>query len=509
MHPSRKTLTILYVAGVLLLAVLFLFLWLRRHQTGRLQAPQVEAIPTPPLAPLPQLPHASGWFNSSQSDVYREPYRGIWRLGNNLESIIVASIEEAQRSVDMAVQELNLPLVADALCRMHASGVRVRVVLENSYNRIPSLLTPQQVRRMSAHERAKYDEFVRLADLDGDGRISRAEAAERDAMFKLREAGVPIVDDTEDGSKGSGIMHHKFVVVDGRTVVFGSANFTMSCVHGDFANPATRGNANHLLRFDSPELAAHFVDEFNLMWGDGPGGQKDSRFGKQKPHRGERMVAVDGCPVMVKFSPTPGILPYEQTSNALIASIVRKASKTVDMALFVFSSQEIVDALAEACVKHPDLKVRGVFDAGFATRYYSETLDMWQTALMEKGQYEVSAETGAPNRPWDFSRGTVGIAVLPEGDKLHHKFAVIDSELVITGSHNWSAAANTNNDEAVIIMDSEVLAAHFLREVDRLAASIHPGPTRKLMQRIGERGGQLPPQGGAARRPGTAWPSRN
>lgn len=482
--------------------------WLSLRAKRPKPVPEAPSIPTPLVDPLPQLPHASTWFNGAQSAVYQDPYRRIWRLGNNLEQLILDAIDEAQTSIDLAVQELNLPLVAHALCRKHASGVRVRVVLENAYNRVPTYLSPAQVRRMSEHDRIKYEEFVRLADLDGNGHVSLAEAADRDAMYILRRCGIPIVDDTEDGSKGSGIMHHKFMVVDDRIVLFGSANFTVSCIHGDFSNPATRGNANHLLRLESADLARLFKEEFDIMWGDGPGGRQDSRFGKKKPYRGERMVVIDGCPVMVKFSPTPGILPYEQTVNALIASVVRKASRSVDMALFVFSAQEIVDALAEACVRHPTLSVRGVFDAGFATRYYSETLDMWQMALMEKGKYEVSAETGAPNRPWDFERGTIGIALLPEGDKLHHKFAVIDSLIVITGSHNWSAAANTNNDEAVLIFSSEVLAAHFLREVDRLMSSIHPGPTRKLLRKVDERGGQLPPTSRLVRKGSEAWPPR-
>ncbi len=500
MARSRR---LAYAIVLVAVAVAVALLVFRPKQQAWPPAPS-ETIPTPLLPPLPQLPHVSGWFSGALSAVYQEPYRKTWRFGNNLEQLIVEVIEGAQHTVDVAVQELNLPLVAQALCRAHASGVRVRVILENAYNRVPSALTDQEIRRLPPYHRAKYDEFVRLADLDGDGRISRAEASQRDAVFMLREARIPIVDDTEDGSKGSGIMHHKFVVVDNTTVLFGSANFTMSCVHGDFANPATRGNANHLLRFDSPDLAKYFTEEFEIMWGDGPGGLKNGRFGKKKPYRGERMVAIDGCPVMVKFSPTPGILPYEQTTNALIASVIRKATRSVDMALFVFSSQEIVDALAEACVRHPELEVRGVFDAGFATRYYSETLDMWQMALMNRGAYEVSAETGAPNRPWDFRRGMIGIARLPEGDKLHHKFAVVDSELVITGSHNWSAAANTNNDEALVIIHSEVIAAHFLREMDRLCASLHVGPTRRLLRRVAERGGVSPPSHRA--KGGKAWP---
>ncbi|MEO1340339.1 MAG: phospholipase D-like domain-containing protein [Cyanobacteria bacterium J06635_13] len=57
--------------------------------------------------------------------------------------------------------------------------------------------------------------------------MSPSEIAQRDALTMLRKAGVEIIDDTADGSKGSGLMHHKFMVVDRQTVILGSANFTL------------------------------------------------------------------------------------------------------------------------------------------------------------------------------------------------------------------------------------------------------------------------------------------
>ncbi|MFS6827155.1 phospholipase D-like domain-containing protein [Cyanobium sp. ATX-6F1] len=90
-------------------------------------------------------------------------------------------------------------------------------------------------------------------------------------MAILQRAGVPLIDDTADGSAGSGLMHHKFMVVDRAVVVTGSANFTPSCIHGDPGADRTRGNVNHLMRLHSRELAHTFVSEFERMWGDGPG----------------------------------------------------------------------------------------------------------------------------------------------------------------------------------------------------------------------------------------------
>ena len=53
-------------------------------------------------------------------------------------------------------------------------------------------------------------------------------------------------------------------------------------------------------------------------------------------------------------------------------------------------------------------------------------------------------------------------------EKLHHKFAVIDNRTVITGSFNWSPSAAHQNDEALLVIESPLLAAHFTREMDRL-----------------------------------------
>jgi len=51
---------------------------------------------------------------------------------------------------------------------------------------------------------------------------------------------------------------------------------------------------------------------------------------------------------------------------------------------------------------------------------------------------------------------------------LHHKFGLIDDKIVITGSHNWSLAADRNNDETVLVIQSQTVAAHFKREFERL-----------------------------------------
>ena len=72
---------------------------------------------------------------------------------------------------------------------------------------------------------------------------------------------------------------------------------------------------------------------------------------------------------------------------------------------------------------------------------------------------------------------------LPIGAKLHHKFAVIAEQTVIVGSQNWSHAANTNNDETLLVIQNPTVAAHFNREFERLYREPLIGETSSLAQK--------------------------
>lgn len=121
-----------------------------------------------------------------------------------------------------------------------------------------------------------------------------------------------------------------------------------------------------------------------------------------------------------------------------------------------------------------------MIDPNFAFRYYSEALDMLGVGLANKCQYE------ADNHPWRSPIQTVGVPQLPPTDKLHHKFGIIDSQTVITGSHNWSTAANNNNDEVVLVIKNQAVAAHFTREFDRLYYQALLGLPEVIKSRIKE-----------------------
>ncbi|MEA5511415.1 DUF655 domain-containing protein [Crocosphaera sp. UHCC 0190] len=412
--------------------------------------------------PLPQDSLIQVYFNQNQAKGadYTDPYRQINRPGDNLEDILINTLNSAQSSVDMAVQEFRLPNLAKALVKQAKKGVKVRVILENSYNQSISQFTPEIVAQMEAREKQRYDQYFEFIDLDNNKLITDEELNKRDALTILNQGNIPIIDDTEDGSKGTGLMHHKFMIVDGKIVIISSANFTLSGVHGDFDAPETRGNANNLLKIQSSELAQIFTEEFNLMWGDGMGGKKDSKFGINKPPRSPKKLTIGTSQVTVKFSPNSSKDNWEITTNGLIGETLNKAQNSVNLALFVFSEQQLANILEN---KHNQaVEIKALIDPEFAFRSYSEGLDMLGVAVSNNCQYEKD------NKPWTQNINTVGISNLPKGDKLHHKFGIIDDNMIITGSHNWSASANFQNDETLIIIKNPTITAHYLKEFEKL-----------------------------------------
>jgi phosphatidylserine/phosphatidylglycerophosphate/cardiolipin synthase-like enzyme len=436
------------------------------------------------LEPLPQDPLIQVYFNNSQSSKYTEAYRQKSRFGDDLEKQIVDTISQAKSTIDIAVQELRLPKVAQILAEKQKSGVKVRLILEHNYSRPWSSFTSAEIANLEKREQERYQDFRKFVDINKDNQITSAEISQRDSLAIVQDAQIPWIDDTADGSKGSRLMHHKFVVVDHRFVIITSANFTLSDTSGDFTNSSSLGNANNLLKVDSPELAKLITEEFNIMWGERVGGKLDSKFGLQKPLRKSQTITLNNSKITVNFSPISPTEPWGDSANGLISKTLSASKKTVDLALFVFSDQQLANILEE---RHDqNVQVRALIEPQFAYRSYSEALDMMGFALSENCKYEVD------NHPWKNPISTVGVPILAKGDLLHHKFAVIDNQTVITGSHNWSEAANNGNDEILVVIENPTVAAHYQREFDRLYSTIKPGLTANIQAKIDQQVKQCP-----------------
>lgn len=57
---------------------------------------------------------------------------------------------------------------------------------------------------------------------------------------------------------------------------------------------------------------------------------------------------------------------------------------------------------------------------------------------------------------------------------MHHKFAIVDRKVLITGSLNWTTQAIQNNRENVLIVEDEEYVRLFLEEFERIWEEFNP-----------------------------------
>jgi phosphatidylserine/phosphatidylglycerophosphate/cardiolipin synthase-like enzyme len=136
-------------------------------------------------SPLAQDDRIQVYMNHSAAASYSEPYRQQTRDGDDLEAKIVEAIATAQISIDLAVQELRLPKIAQALAERQQAGIKIRIILENTYSRPYSSFTAAEISQLPEREQGRFQEFRRLVDRDQDGQLSPLEIQQGDALLVL------------------------------------------------------------------------------------------------------------------------------------------------------------------------------------------------------------------------------------------------------------------------------------------------------------------------------------
>ncbi len=229
----------------------------------------------------------------------------------------------------------------------------------------------------------------------------------------LQEAGIEVRSDTR-----SALMHNKFWIFDGQIVWTGSTNVTENGVFDQ---------DNNVLVIQSPELAAIYEREFQEMW--------DGQFGPRSPSTlDQQVVTVNGSRIVVVFNPEDPAL-----ENAIVP-LVQSANQSIRFLAFSFTDYPLADAMSQRFKAGVD--VAGVFE-------------------------KVGSETEAAELRTLMCRS---VPVKQDGNRgfLHHKVIVVDEQIVITGSLNFSTNAEENNDENVIIIDNPEIARLYLQEFERV-----------------------------------------
>ena len=346
----------------------------------------------------------------------------------DLEQVIIDSIDAATTTLDVAIYDLDMESISNALVAAKVRGVTVRLVTDN----------------------------------ENTGTENQG------ALDILTNNSINWIDDTADGSAGSGSQHNKFIIIDGQSVLTGSANFTHSGLHGDPDGGGGyngTGNVNNIITIQSASLAAVFTTQFNYMWGDGPGGLTDSLFGLPKPDHAVQTVYTDNDNIQidVQFAPQSPTV-YAGSTLETLDNHLATAQTRIHAAQFVFSAQVLADTME---ARHgAGVDIQGIGDSSFFNRYYSEFLDIIGTQIeISPGVYETDSYTNDVNNPWTVTAEAY-VGETSGYDKFHHKFWVVDNT-VVTGSMNASGAGSFSNDENLLIIHNQSISDQYEGEFAR------------------------------------------
>ena len=244
--------------------------------------------------------------------------------------------------------------------------------------------------------------------------VMESDNMDGDAVQAVLGAGIPIVGDHRDG-----LMHDKFVVIDRSEVWTGSMNFTTQGTYSD---------NNNLLRIRSAKFAEDYTVEFEEMF-------KQDFFGPDAvANTPTPAMIIDGVPVEVYFSPDDHVARR-------IVKLLRAAQHSIYFLAYSFTANDFGDILRQKALD--GLAVKGVMEE-------------------EQVKTNVGTEFDAFN--------AAGLPVYLDGNagQMHHKTIIIDGQIVITGSYNFTASAERNNDENVVIFHDAQIAARYLAEFQRV-----------------------------------------
>jgi phosphatidylserine/phosphatidylglycerophosphate/cardiolipin synthase-like enzyme len=231
---------------------------------------------------------------------------------------------------------------------------------------------------------------------------------------QLIDAGIPIVDDRREG-----LMNNTFLIVDNKKVLTGSINFTSSDMF--------KAN-NNLVQITSEEVAADYTKEFEEMFA-------NDQFGPSvAPETPYPQVMIDGTPVEVLFSPDDVVI-------SRLSRLIAEAQNSISFLTNSFTSDDLGKALRDRAAQ--GVSVTGVI--GSVPQNQDNT-----------SEYELFKQAG------------IDVRLARSSRTMNHKMILIDNQIVVIGSYDFTNRAENVNDENVVIIHNEKIAEKFMEEFQRV-----------------------------------------
>ncbi len=234
------------------------------------------------------------------------------------------------------------------------------------------------------------------------------------------------------------IMHNKFIIIDANSsnpnlpfVWTGSTNWTSSQLATD---------ANNAIVFQDQSMARGYKLEFDEMWGDtsqtSSANTTLGKFGQFKADNTPHEYMVGSKRVESYFSPSDG------TTTHIIATI-GTANSDFEFGSMLITRSDIANKIASQTTTIGVGNSKGIVD-----------------------------DTAAASSQWYIMHNVMAANVIISQFSwiFHHKYLIVDQSntasdpTVLTGSHNWSTAGETKNDENTVIVHDAAIANQYYQE---------------------------------------------
>lgn len=357
---------------------------------------------------------------------YNNPYKFTGpsrKTTSELGLPLVDLIDDAQETIDFALYGMrNQPDVYKALVRAKARGVVIRGVVDMNadgtntfkdtkklFDLVDSLQTDynwELIASINENRPKESNAYWSVPEgFEGTPQMVGYYLGDEEAIISVQASIEPSV------YKGS-IMHDKFFVVDHQKVWTGSANVTDTDTGGY--------NANVACVINNKQVAAAYTAEFEQMYLDG------------KFHQEKEVLAQEAVDIRVDTDTFVTVLfsPQQTPITNNFIPMIQAAKKNIKISAFYLTHKGMAGELIKA--KERGVQVEIILDSIGASSGYTK--------------HEILRVAGIPVKVENF------------GGMMHMKSMIIDDEILVVGSVNFTQSGDVRSDENTLIIKGDYYA---------------------------------------------------
>lgn len=134
---------------------------------------------------------------------------------------------------------------------------------------------------------------------------------------------------------------------------------------------------------------------------------------------------------------------FNKDCEAALIKEISKAKKSLNIAVYSFTRFNIANAIVKSSKSGVKVKL------------------LWDKTQLDSSEY-------GPKILEILKGSEIEIVLIDKKSKMHHKFAIVDGETVITGSFNFTTSAAKYNDENLVVFQDKAVAEKFLKAWERI-----------------------------------------